>query len=149
MGYTQLELKLPTGFSKSMLEQEISKTVRVGAFSYEILSQSLDARKKSFVHWLLRVGVFSAELPGEEPAKVEKLEIPYSNRSKKVVVVGSGPAGMFSALVLQKAGFETVLLERGSPVDKRSEGINRFERDGTFDETANYAFGEGGAASLS
>lgn len=66
-----------------------------------------------------------------------------------MVVTGSGPAGFFAAYVLQMAGYETVLIERGSEVDKRAKAIHRFEKEGSFDPLGNYAFGEGGAGTFS
>ena len=66
-----------------------------------------------------------------------------------MVITGSGPAGFFCALVLQKAGFGTTLIERGSEVHKRNGAIIRLERDGEFDPRNNYAFGEGGAGTFS
>jgi len=61
----------------------------------------------------------------------------------------SGPAGFFSAFVLQKAGIDTTLIERGSEVNKRAEGIIKFETTGVFNSVSNYAFGEGGAGTFS
>ena len=149
MGYRQIELKLSPGFSDAELRQEIFKVIKISSFRFEVVSQSLDARMKSNVHWLIRVGVHSDELPGETQAKAAGLVIPFRKRQKKVFVLGSGPAGMFAALVLQKAGFDTLLVERGSVVHKRANAISLFENKGPFDEKANYAFGEGGAGTFS
>lgn len=64
-------------------------------------------------------------------------------------MVGSGPAGFFNAFVLQKAGFDVTLIERGSDVKKRGEAILHFEHSGNFNTQNNYAFGEGGAGTFS
>ena len=64
-------------------------------------------------------------------------------------MVGSGPAGFFSAFVLQKAGFNVTLIERGCDVFTRDSGIRNFEKTGQFDTKNNYAFGEGGAGTFS
>ena len=149
MGYRQMEFKLSPGFSDAELRQEVSKALKISSFRVEIVSQSLDARRKSNVHWLIRVGVQSDELPGDAPTPTASLVIPFRKRQKKVFVLGSGPAGMFAALVLQKAGFDTILVERGSIVHKRAKAISVFEDKGPFDEQANYAFGEGGAGTFS
>ncbi|MBF0204853.1 MAG: FAD-dependent monooxygenase [Desulfamplus sp.] len=77
------------------------------------------------------------------------LDIPYCKRREKVLVVGSGPAGFFAAFVLQKAGFNTTLIERGSKVKKREASIKEFESTGKFNPLNNYAFGEGGAGTFS
>jgi uncharacterized protein len=65
------------------------------------------------------------------------------------VVAGSGPAGFFAAYVLQMAGFDTIILERGAEVSRRAEGIAKFEQTGEFNPVANYSFGEGGAGTFS
>ena len=66
-----------------------------------------------------------------------------------MTITGSGPAGVFTALVLQRAGFDTLILERGAEVKERAHGIAAFEKDGIFRPEANYAFGEGGAGTFS
>ena len=65
------------------------------------------------------------------------------------MVVGSGPAGFFAAFVLQKAGIQTTIIERGTDVHKRTVGIKDFEKTGVFNPVSNYAFGEGGAGTFS
>ncbi len=149
MGFKSVSLKLPTGYSEQQLRQAIGKALHIRNFSFQIEQKSLDARQKPNVWWQLRVGVHSNELKGgEEPVQPE-LEIPSKKRSYPVAVVGSGPAGFFAALVLQKAGFRVTLIERGSEVAVRSRALAVFEQGGMFDSKNNYAFGEGGAGTFS
>ena len=149
MGYREITLKLPTDYSEEQLRAEIGKELIIRDFTYQIENKSLDARKKTNIHWLLRIGIISPEIKDGEPFSPPSLEIPFRKRADKAVVVGSGPAGFFAALVLQKAGINTTLLERGSEVDKRAAGISRFETSGIFSPVSNYAFGEGGAGTFS
>ncbi|WP_295155969.1 NAD(P)/FAD-dependent oxidoreductase [Selenomonas sp. AE3005] len=65
------------------------------------------------------------------------------------VVVGFGPAGMFAALTLAKAGWQPLVLERGGDVDSRQAAIERFWQTGVLDERSNVQFGEGGAGTFS
>jgi len=149
MGYKSITLKLPTDFTSEQLQQDIAKELRIKEFSFQIENKSLDARKKSNIFWLVKVAVNSSEIKDGESLVSETLEIPHKKRTGKVVVVGSGPAGFFCALVLQKAGFNVSLIERGSKVEKRGKSITNFEQTGIFDAQNNYAFGEGGAGTFS
>lgn len=149
MGTTTVSFKLPTDFSPEMLQRKITKVLRIKNFSYELESKSLDARNKSNIHWLVKAVVTSPEIKSDEWIEKEKLVIPYKKSNRKILVVGSGPAGFFNAFVLQKAGFDVTLIERGSDVSTRSKAISTFERTGVFSAQNNYAFGEGGAGTFS
>ena len=132
MGYKSLTLKLPTDYEEDQLRRRIQREIHTRDFSYQIERKSLDARKKDSIHWEVRVSVLSGEIKGNDPIPSPSLVIAYRKRKKKVVVVGSGPAGFFSAFVLQKAGFDTTLIERGSEVKKRAERIKALEETGEF-----------------
>ena len=149
MGYKEISLKLPTDYTDDQLRKKIEKKLKIKEFSYQIERKSLDARKKADIYWQVLVSVSSGEIKGSIPAMSPPLNIPYRKRAEKAVVVGSGPAGFFCAYVLQKAGFNTTLIERGSDVKKRAEGIKEFEKTGLFNSVSNYAFGEGGAGTFS
>ncbi len=149
MGHKIIELKLPTGYSDNELKERVAKECGTREFTFQIETKSLDARKKGNIHWLMRIAVFSKDLREDETEQGSSLEIPYVNRHKRVVITGSGPAGFFAAYVLQKAGFDTIILERGAEVEKRAAGIANFEQTGEFSPVANYSFGEGGAGTFS
>jgi uncharacterized FAD-dependent dehydrogenase len=149
MGYKEIDIALPTSYSDDQLKQAVTKSLRVKEFTFQVINKSLDARKKNSICWRLRVGVSSPHLKGTTPLEKDAIDIPYKPRNKKVVITGSGPAGFFAAYVLQMAGYDTVLIERGSDVDKRARGIHQFEKDGLFNPLGNYAFGEGGAGTFS
>jgi len=149
MGFRKIKIKMPTDYSEAQLLREIGNTLKIREFSYHLMKKSLDARKKSDIHWNLQILALSDEIDGDKPVIPNTLTIPYANRKQKVVVVGSGPAGFFSAFVLQKAGYNVTLIERGSDVQKRSESIKTFENTGLFSPVGNYSFGEGGAGAFS
>jgi len=142
-----IEIRLPIEYTKAELEHKIARIVGSNLFSYDIVLKSLDARNKRDVHWKIRINVIEGE--SKHNFKSNTLEIPYRKRNKKICVIGSGPAGFFAAYVLQKAGYETIIIERGCEVAKRSRQISNFEQKGEFSESANYAFGEGGAGTFS
>ena len=149
MGYKEIIVKLPTDYSEDQLRNKLEKALRIKEFSWQIKRKSLDARKKTNIYWQMLVSVSSEHIKGPEPQVPPALDIPYKKRKERVMVVGSGPAGFFCAFVLQKAGFNTTLIERGSEVKKRAEGIRHFEKTGEFSPISNYAFGEGGAGTFS
>ncbi len=65
------------------------------------------------------------------------------------VVVGAGPAGLFCALALAKAGQAPLVIERGDDVQERSQKVQTFWDDGKLDPDSNVQFGEGGAGTFS
>ncbi len=149
MGYRDLSLNLPPDYGEGDLREAIEKELGIGSFSWQIVRKGLDARKKTNIHWQVQVLALSDELAGGEMPVLPTLVVPSCARDQRVVVVGSGPAGFFAALVLRKAGFQTTLIERGGKVDERARRIGIFEATGCFDPVNNYAFGEGGAGTFS
>jgi len=105
MGFKSITLKLPTDYDEELLKKKIAAQVATRHFQYTLESKSLDARNKSRIHFLVNVGVTSPDISGDPPPPAPKLTIPYRPRKEKAVVVGSGPAGFFAALVLQRAVF--------------------------------------------
>ena len=69
--------------------------------------------------------------------------------SIRPVVVGSGPSGLFAALVLAEAGCRPIILERGEPMEKRMETVETFKKGGALCAESNIQFGEGGAGTFS
>ncbi|MDO9585779.1 MAG: FAD-binding protein, partial [Syntrophales bacterium] len=73
----------------------------------------------------------------------------HAEGKRKVVVVGSGPAGLFAALTLAEKGIPVLLLERGKPISERCRDVQNFWERGELDGESNVHFGEGGAGAFS
>lgn len=108
---------------------------------------SIDARKKEIkVQLRFEVGL-DVPLPNEEPIE---LNLPSVSASPKtVIIVGSGPAGMFAALTAIERGWRPIILERGKDASARRFDLAPILRHGTVIEDSNYCFGEGGAGTFS
>jgi len=110
------------------------------------IRRSIDARRRNIVV-NLEVEVFTAE-DGEVDSI--KQYIPKDVRGKpEVIIVGSGPAGLFAALRLIETGIRPVILERGRDVSSRKKDIALISREHRVDPDSNYCFGEGGAGTFS
>jgi uncharacterized FAD-dependent dehydrogenase len=116
---------------------------------FRLLSESLDARKanrgrRPKIQY--RIEVIER---GEKFTPWEEVFQDLGELSKKPVIIGAGPAGLFCALRLIEYGIPSVILERGSPANERMKHIARFWRYGEFDSENNVCFGEGGAGLFS
>ena len=148
MGQKKIRISIRTGYTEEELHSRIRRQLNTNDFTYQIDRKSLDARKKNSIRWDMQI-IANSRAIAETLPEPQQLTIPYKKNNLKVVVIGSGPAGFFCAYLLQKAGFNTTIVERGDEVIKRNSAILSFEKSGIFNSTGNYAFGEGGAGTFS
>ena len=79
-----------------------------------------------------------------------KFEITGTKQMKeRPIIVGSGPAGLFSAYMLSKSGYKPIIIERGEKVEDRVKTIEDFWKTGKLNKNSNVQFGEGGAGTFS
>ena len=150
-------LRLGTDEAIGALPEKAAKKLRIAPErieSWQLVKKSLDARKKDDLHYVCAV---AAEIRGSVRVKDRdvsdyvppRYEIPRIAASSRPVVVGFGPAGMFAALVLAKAGARPIVLERGQDAPTRLAAVEAFRAGGRLDAENNVQFGEGGAGTFS
>lgn len=156
-------LKLPLDFSGDDLRRAAAKKLRLPADALHgtvLVKKSVDARKKEDVHFVCAV---ETSVEGSEEKLVSRLrdssvqkaepyvyELPQGPRfSRRPVVVGFGPAGLFAALILAQCGQRPLVLERGKPVEERERSVQAFWKTSVLDPESNVQFGEGGAGAFS
>ena len=128
--------------------------------SYELEKKSIDARNKNSIYYVydLLVSVKKEKsIPkyvfGKDVfvAETEKYVFPKASLSKdkKIIIVGSGPSGLFCAYLLGEAGYKVLVLEQGEMMEERIKTVEEFFKTNKLNVFSNVQFGEGGAGTFS
>ncbi|MDE5568453.1 MAG: FAD-binding protein, partial [Muribaculaceae bacterium] len=139
-----------TAYEPQKLNERVAKELHVDRNRIkrvDIMKRSIDARQRQVVINLsLRV-----HLDNIDEQVTDFLPIQYQNVKDKpqVIIVGAGPAGLFSALQLIERGYRPIVLERGKDVDSRRKDMALISREQKVNPESNYCFGEGGAGAYS
>ena len=123
--------------------------------SWRIYRKSIDARKKSDVHFVYTFDIeFNSDddlnsldkKDRKELIKIKEIDLPkiiVNRRSEyRPVIIGAGPAGLFTALTLVQNGIKPIIVEQGKKVEDRIEDVEMFKKTGKLNTLSNIQFGE-------
>ncbi len=151
-------IKMPIDHQEQDVINKVCKHLRVKEahiIEYSIFKKSLDSRKKNNIHYIYSIDVKVQDesryvkIPNVKIVEPVEYQVPRVKSELRPVVVGSGPAGLYCALILAEAGLKPLVIERGSDVDTRKEEIDTFWKTGKLDKNSNVQFGAGGAGTFS
>ena len=150
-------IKIKADLSDDELFEKIYKKYKINkndVTERRIIKKSIDARNKADIFYN-----YSLELECKNENKIKNVQIvkkeePFKiivNRksSKRPVIIGAGPAGLFSALTLAQNGIKPIIIEQGKTVDERKKDVEEFQKTGKLNTLSNVQFGEGGAGTFS
>ena len=159
------QIRLKPDHTPEELKNAIVRKLRIrdgSRLSFRIVRQSIDARKKPDIFY-----VYTADVEAEGEAKILKRlgrdrdivrmeEKPYRvpehgslMMRERPVIIGSGPAGLFCALLLAREGYRPLVIERGEMVEQRVGTVQKFWDTNELNTDSNVQFGEGGAGTFS
>ena len=153
-------LRMPLNYTDASLRQTVIRKLSIpenDLLSLKLVRRSVDARNKTDVHFVLSVDlkVKNENMLRKRHKNLSPVPVPVSEPlspasfARPPLVVGAGPAGLFAALTLARAGAHPVLIERGKPVDQRMVDVERMRQEGILNPESNVQFGEGGAGAFS
>lgn len=145
----ELELIKKVAKKLSVKEQDI--------LFFRIIKESIDARRKNnitFVYSVVveiqgKIRVTDIDIKELEEKKDETVISGHKKIINRPVIVGMGPCGLFTGLFLAEAGYKPLLIERGEDVNKRTQRVEDFWKNGKLSTESNVQFGEGGAGTFS
>ncbi|MBO5066377.1 MAG: hypothetical protein J6D06_09715 [Clostridia bacterium] len=158
------EIKMPLGATEQEVKLAAAKALKIKESNikeFSLARRSIDSRKKDNIILVYSVDLETdlneesvvASFPPNKAFVTEKYcyELPEAKRNfpLRPVIAGFGPAGMFAALTLAKAGLNPIVLERGADVDERTKDVGVFWTSRKLNTESNVQFGEGGAGTFS
>jgi len=149
MKLIEVVLKPEEAFDESLFRSAIYRKLAVkddGNVFVNIIKRSIDARSREVI---VRIQCEVVHPSESKPLISYSKNFPDVARSKPVVIVGAGPAGLFAGLRLVELGLKPVIIERGKDVQSRRRDLAAINKDHIVNTESNYCFGEGGAGTYS
>ena len=152
------DIKLPLDHAPAALKAAILKKLKLPAealLDFRVFKRAHDARNKQSIVYIYTVDV---TLQDESRAPRDIRPTPDMDyrfaayapaRFQRPLVIGTGPCGLFAALILAQSGFKPILLERGKDVRQRTKDTWGLWRKSVLNPESNVQFGEGGAGTFS
>ena len=158
------QIKIPIEiYNDNNLKKYIATKLKINQseiHKIRIKKQSIDARKKPNIYYVLEADI---NVQNEQnilnknnqdiiKAKEENYIYPKKadiNFNDKIVIVGSGPAGLFCSYILASQGYKPIIIERGEKIEERVKTVEKFWETGELNINSNVQFGEGGAGTFS
>jgi uncharacterized protein len=161
------EIKLPLDHSEAALAAAVAHKLKLlQAPAFTVFKRGVDARQKQNIHFIYTIDV---DVPNAAALLEELARDPHvgptpnmaykfvaragsgnsGNEALRPVLIGTGPCGLFAALLLAQMGFKPLILERGKMVRERTQDTWGFWRKRNLNTGSNVQFGEGGAGTFS
>lgn len=154
--YLTKAINIPLGVTQQETAKRICRSLNIRESdlqSFRLYKRSVDARDKSNVHFVCSYVAAASARPANAAPYAPPVNVldnaPALRSDIRILVVGSGPAGLFSALYLAKCGLNVTVIERGSDISERKSKVTSFFNGGELDENCNAQFGLGGAGTFS
>ena len=142
--------------SNEIFEETIKKNKikKEDILNWHIAKKSIDARNKDDVHYTYSIAFkLKDEHKYRHFNKANDIKLPEIKTnnldSKRPVIVGAGPSGLFSALTFIQNGLAPIVIEQGECVENRKATVDSFLKNGKLNPLSNVQFGEGGAGTFS
>ena len=157
------QIKLPIDHNENDLKNKIAKKLKIkenDILNFKLNKQSIDAREKNNLMYVYEI---DADIKNEKqilkhhlkdvteiPNETYKLPKPGNKTlNHQIIIIGSGPAGLFAGYMLAKAGYNPLIIERGEDINHRIKTVENFWRTGKLNLNSNVQFGAGGAGTFS